>query len=103
MVDQRVMTCIACGSANEPYTERIWDDRYGSRGIFSILKCVNCGQMVTSPLLKEQDLRALYSRYYPRGDVDYAAIKREADLVLLPDADKARHRNGTDNQGHYLV
>jgi SAM-dependent methyltransferase len=103
MVDQRVMTCIACGSANEPYIDRIWDDRYGSPGIFSILKCVSCGQMVTSPPLSEQDLPALYSRYYPRGDVDFAAIKREADLVLLPDAAATRHRNGTDNQGHYLV
>jgi SAM-dependent methyltransferase len=96
-------TCIACGGANKPYIDEIWDDRYGSPGTFSILKCVDCGQMVTSPLLSEQDLPALYSRYYPRGSVDFAAIKREADLVLLPGAEQTRHRNGTDNQGHYLV
>jgi 2-polyprenyl-3-methyl-5-hydroxy-6-metoxy-1,4-benzoquinol methylase len=103
MTDKSAVVCIACGSANEPYIDRIWDDRYGAPGIFSILKCVSCGQMVTSPLLSEKDLPALYSRYYPRGDVDFAAIKREADAVLLPDASNIRHRNGTDNQGHYLV
>jgi 2-polyprenyl-3-methyl-5-hydroxy-6-metoxy-1,4-benzoquinol methylase len=100
---QTATACIACGGANEPYIDGIWDDRYGCPGKFSIFKCVSCGQMVTSPPLKEQDLPALYSRYYPRASVDLAAIKREADAVLLPDAAIARHRNGTNNQGHYLV
>jgi SAM-dependent methyltransferase len=103
MAKQTSTACIACGAATEPYVDEIWDDRYGSPGKFSILKCANCGQMVTSPLLSEQELPALYSRYYPRGSVDFSAIKREADLVLLPDAEVTRHRNGTDNQGHYFV
>ncbi len=63
--------CIACGSANQPYIDRIWDDRYGAPGIFSILKCTGCGQMVTSPPLTESDLPALYSRYYPRKNVRF--------------------------------
>jgi 2-polyprenyl-3-methyl-5-hydroxy-6-metoxy-1,4-benzoquinol methylase len=95
--------CIACSGENQTYIDEIWDDRYGSPGKFSILKCVSCGQMVTSPLLAEADLPALYSRYYPRGNPDMVAIKREADAVLLPDAAQIRHRNGTDNQGHYFV
>src|SRR5882724_7775738 len=103
MAEQTSTACIACGAATEPYVDEIWDDRYGSPGKFSILRCTNCGQMVTSPLLSEQDLPALYSRYYPRDNVDFSAIKREADLVLLPDAEAMRHLNGTDNQGHYLV
>ena len=98
-----LFACIACGGENRPYIDDIWDDRYGSPGKFSILKCLDCGQMVTSPLLSERDLPALYSRYYPRGSVDLEAIKREADLVLQPGAEATRHRNGTDNQGHYLV
>jgi SAM-dependent methyltransferase len=98
-----VRACIACGSANEPCIDRIWDDRYGAPGTFSILKCGGCGQMVTSPQLSEQDLPALYSRYYPRGGADVAAIRREADLVLRPGAATIRRRNGTDNQGHYLA
>jgi SAM-dependent methyltransferase len=103
MTDNRSTACIACGSANQTHIDKIWDNRYGSPGIFSILKCVSCDQMVTSPLLSEQDLPALYSRYYPRGGVDFTALRNEADLVLLPDAERIRKRNGTDNQGHYLV
>jgi SAM-dependent methyltransferase len=103
MSDNSSTACIACGSANQTYIDKIWDNRYGSPGIFSILKCVSCDQMVTSPLLSEQDLPALYSRYYPRRAVDFTALRNEADLVLLPDAERIRQRNGTDNQGHYLV
>jgi SAM-dependent methyltransferase len=95
--------CIACNGPNAPYINEIWDDRYGSPGTFSILKCDRCGQMVTSPTLAETDLPALYSRYYPRREVDLEAIRREADLVLSEGAAEKRHREGTDNQGHYLV
>jgi SAM-dependent methyltransferase len=95
--------CIACGSENQPYIDKIWDDRYGAPGTFSILKCVSCGQMVTSPLLTEDDLPALYSRYYPRRNVDFSALRNEADAVLLQGAERKRYREGTDNQGQDLV
>jgi SAM-dependent methyltransferase len=95
--------CIACGSATEPYIDRIWDDRYGAPGIFSILKCTGCGQMVTSPPLTESDLPALYSRYYPRKNVDFEALRNQANAVLLPGAARKRYLEGTDNQGHYQV
>jgi SAM-dependent methyltransferase len=97
------MTCIACGANTEPYIDEIWDDRYGSPGTFSILKCVSCGQMVTSPPLAEKDLPELYSRYYPRREVDFNALRSEADAVLAEGAAHKRRREGTDNQGHYLV
>jgi SAM-dependent methyltransferase len=103
MMEQDRVACIACGSASKPYIDEIWDDRYGFPGRFSILKCISCGQMVTSPTLAEGDLPALYSRYYPRREVDLAAIRNEADAVLRQGAANKRHREGTDNQGHYLV
>ena len=103
MERQTSTMCIACGASNEPYIDEIWDDRYGAPGKFSILKCVSCGQMVTSPLLAEEDLPALYSRYYPRREVDLTALRKEADAVLLEGAESKRYREGTDNQGHYLV
>lgn len=103
MSKQGSVRCIACGSGCTPYIDAIWDDRYGSPGTFSILKCNACGQMVTSPQLTEQDLPDLYSRYYPRREVDFTALRNEADLVLREGAAEKRHREGTDNQGHYLV
>jgi SAM-dependent methyltransferase len=103
MAKQNPMMCIACGAASEPHIGEIWDDRYGAPGKFSILRCASCGQMVTSPPLTEADLPALYSRYYPRREVDLAALRKEADAVLLDGAESKRRREGTDNQGHYLV
>src|ERR1700750_2749464 len=95
--------CIACGSANQPYIDESRDDRCGAPCIFSILKCVSCGQMVTSPTLAESDLPALYSRYYPRRNPDFAALRKEADAVLQEGAARRRYLEGTDNQGQYLV
>lgn len=103
MATQNTSICIACGGTNEPFIKRIWDDRYGSPGTFSVLRCESCGQMVTAPPLSEEDLPGLYSQYYPRGKVDLQAIEKEAAAVLAPGAAEKRHREGTYNQGHYAV
>ncbi len=96
-------TCIACGSPTAVFIDRIWDDRYGCPGVFSILQCESCGQMVTAPRLTEADLPALYSQYYPRRNIDYDALERESALVGEKHARFKRWLGGTDNQGHYLA
>lgn len=100
--DQR-QDCIVCGNATEVFIERIWDDRYGCPGVFSIMRCSHCGQMVTTPRLHENDLPALYSTYYPRREIDFDALEREAGQVLRPFARVRRWINGTNNQGHYFA
>ncbi len=103
LIKRNSTTCIACGGAVEPYIGDIWDDRYGCPGKFSILRCASCGQMVTSPLLAEADLPALYSQYYPRSATDFAAVRQEADAALAEGAERKRHWDGSDNQGQYSV
>lgn len=100
-VDQQ--TCITCDSELEVFIDQIWDDRYGCPGLFSIRRCISCGQMVTTPRLREEDLPALYSRHYPRRTVDFEDMEREAALVAAPLAGFRRWLAGTDNQGHYLA
>ena len=85
------------------FIDRIWDDRYGCPGVFSIMRCVSCGQMVTTPQLTEADLPGLYSKYYPRRNIDFDALEREAALVRGSKAALRRWLAGTDNQGHYLA
>ncbi len=97
------MTCIACGSPTEVFIDRIWDDRYGCPGVFSVRQCASCGQMVTTPRLTEADLPALYSRYYPRRNIDYDALESESALVGKKYARFKRWLAGTDNQGHYFA
>lgn len=95
--------CISCGSPTTVFIERIWDDRYGCPGVFSIFKCNACGQMVTMPPLHEAELPELYSKYYPRRSIDYDSLERESALVGRKLAGLRRWLAGTDNQGHYLA
>jgi 2-polyprenyl-3-methyl-5-hydroxy-6-metoxy-1,4-benzoquinol methylase len=95
--------CIACGSQMQTFIESISDDRYGCPGVYSIDRCVSCGHMSTAPRLTEEDLPALYSNYYPRREIDFDALEKEAALVEKPFAKLRRWVAGTDNQGHYLA
>ncbi|MGO4133798.1 class I SAM-dependent methyltransferase [Rhizobium brockwellii] len=95
--------CIACGSKMQTFIERISDDRYGCPGVYSIDRCVSCGHMSTTPRLTEEDLPALYSNYYPRREIDFDALEREAALIEKPFSGFRRWIAGTDNQGHYLA
>jgi 2-polyprenyl-3-methyl-5-hydroxy-6-metoxy-1,4-benzoquinol methylase len=101
LVDQQ--SCIACGSGMQVFIERIVDDRYGCPGVYSIQQCAACGQMATTPPLKEEDLPGLYSQYYPRRHVDFDALEAEAARAIAPRAPLRRWLAGTDNQGHYLA
>lgn len=94
-------TCIVCGTTQQVWIASISDDRYGCPGVYSIARCPTCGQMATLPALSEADLPALYSRYYPRNEVDFDALQREAARVIAPAAALRRWLAGTDNQGHY--
>lgn len=93
--------CVVCGTPLEQYIPAISDDRYGCPGVYSIARCPSCGQMATLPPLRESDLPDLYSRYYPRREVDLASLSKEADKVKAPLARFRRWLAGTDNQGHY--
>ncbi|RFB67136.1 MULTISPECIES: class I SAM-dependent methyltransferase [unclassified Herbaspirillum] len=95
--------CIVCGSGMSVFIDKIWDDRYGCPGVFSIQRCHICTQMATTPPLKESDLPALYSTYYPRRSVEFEGLEKEASKVLEPHAKTRRWFAGTDNQGHYLA
>lgn len=95
--------CIVCNSSNVVFIDPIWDDRYGCPGVFSILQCKSCGQMVTAPLLTEAELPALYSHYYPRRNIDFDALESESAMVGKKYAHLNRWLAGTNNQGHYLA
>jgi len=87
----------------EEFIGQIWDDRYGCPGVYSIYRCVSCAQMMTTPPLSEEDLPGLYSKYYPRSDIDFESLEREAALVDKPYSAWRRWLAGTNNQGHYMA
>jgi len=93
--------CIVCDTPLQPFIPAISDNRYGCPGVYAIALCPDCGQMATLPPLQEGDLPELYSRYYPRSHMDYAALAREAQRVSRVGAGLRRWLAGTNNQGHY--
>lgn len=95
--------CIACGMMTVAFFEAVFDDRYGYPGHFDIYRCPRCGQAQTTPLLRSEDLPALYGNYYPRSEIDVPALVRQVGDPADPEAIERRRRSGTDNQGQYLV
>ena len=97
------VTCIACGAQLRPYLARMFDDRYGLPGYFDIFRCDRCRQCQTVPLLRSEDLPQLYGNYYPRRDIDIAALLAQVGTPDDPATVARRRREGTDNQGQYLA
>lgn len=97
------MTCPVCLGKNNSKVREIYDDRYGQPDIFYLVRCTQCGHLMTSPRLAESDLGDLYSTYYPRKHVNIADLKHEAALSIRPLARWRRWWSGTDNQGQYTV
>lgn len=62
------MTCPACGSSEiSPSAKRVYDDRYGYPGTFSLLRCTKCDHRFLDTKFSAEQIRDLYSRYYPRS------------------------------------
>jgi len=96
-------TCIACGSAMQPYLERMFDDRYGFPGYFSLHRCPSCGQLQTAPLLSDDALPSLYGNYYPRREIDIDALQRTVGDPGSTAEVRRRWFSGTGNQGQYAA
>ena len=81
----QVPACIACGAKTQVFIDKIWDDRYGCPGVFSIMRCPDCHQMVTAPPLTEADLPALAIDDTKAGQktvMPAAEFKVDADAIL---------------------
>jgi SAM-dependent methyltransferase len=59
--------CPMCGGTCRPVLEQLFDERFGAPGVYSILRCTNCGLEQTWPRPPEGDLKDLYERFYNAG------------------------------------
>lgn len=97
------LNCPVCCRKDSAPIRPIFDDRYGQPDLFMLMRCNGCGHHMTSPRLRESDLGALYSTYYPRKQVVAADIREEANRAPGRSAALRRWWNGTDNQAQYSV
>ena len=68
--------CLLCGNELIPILERLWDDRFGAPGYYTIAKCRFCGTEQTIPRPSTDALRSLYERYYNFGSAEIRGRKR---------------------------
>lgn len=59
--------CLLCGTATRPVLEAVRDNRFGSPGEWTILRCGECGLEQTSPRPTGPELKTLYETYYNYG------------------------------------
>jgi 2-polyprenyl-3-methyl-5-hydroxy-6-metoxy-1,4-benzoquinol methylase len=64
--------CTVCGGPTH-LQRRLYDDRYGYRGIFRLYRCNRCGHRHLDATLSDAQLGELYSRFYPRSTFDIEA------------------------------
>jgi 2-polyprenyl-3-methyl-5-hydroxy-6-metoxy-1,4-benzoquinol methylase len=60
------MNCGICRGEIEDFLE-VYDDRYGYPGIFRLGRCSGCGHKSLLTFFKPEQLRELYTDYYPRS------------------------------------
>jgi SAM-dependent methyltransferase len=58
--------CVICGGALGP-GRTLYDDRFGYPGIFTLLKCGECGHRALDARFSPEELGRLYTEYYPRS------------------------------------
>ena len=102
-ITQAPPDCPVCTGGSSSEVSEVFDDRYGHPGEFRLVRCDQCGHLMTSPRLSESDLPALYGTYYPRKRITAESVTAQAVGVASWITRWKRWLSGTDNQGQYGV
>lgn len=97
------MNCPVCLGKIFANRNKLFDDRYGEPNFYWLVRCSQCGHVVTSPQLRQCDIPHLYGTYYPRKSVTADQVVLEASSAAEPLAELRRWWSGTNNQGQYSV
>lgn len=95
--------CPVCGGGEAAPFKEIYDDRFGHPDLFELVRCNDCGHLMTRPSLQESDLANLYGTYYPRENITPDQVGTEAEKINLTFGKIRRWWMGVDNQGQYSV
>jgi len=64
-----MMACTFCDSTTvDVVYNGLYDDRHGYPGFFNLMMCAGCGHRFLDACFSGEELRALYTDYYPRSD-----------------------------------
>jgi SAM-dependent methyltransferase len=91
---------VCCETEISPW-RKVFDDRFGHPDQFELVRCSNCGHLMTRPSFGESDLAYLYGTYYPRKNITSEQVVAEAAKVQQVFGRVRRWFMGVDNQGQY--
>ncbi len=66
--------CPICDNCDFNVFKEVFDDRYGEPNKYNLARCTNCSHISTYPRLQQQDLGPLYTKYYPRENINYKDV-----------------------------
>ena len=89
------MKCKICNGKTKIKYEGLYDDRHGYPGKFDLLECTNCGFMQTVPELNKDQISNIYSKYYPRQDINIESVRMAGKNMLSIKEIKKRGLIGT--------
>jgi 2-polyprenyl-3-methyl-5-hydroxy-6-metoxy-1,4-benzoquinol methylase len=72
--------CCICGAQTAMHYH-LYDDRYGYPGIFSLLKCDDCGHNFLHGSMSPEQLADLYTNYYPRSSFSTENYKPAGEMT----------------------
>ena len=97
------MRCPICDNFIFNKLINLYDDRYGEPNLYSIKECTNCGHYCTFPRINNKQLPGLYSKFYPRKNINLDSILEEARKESKKFSGFFRWLKGTNNQGQFYA
>jgi len=97
------MRCPICSKKKIiiKYNKTLYDDRYGYRGLYSLLKCKNCLHIWLDANFSPRELESLYTDFYPRSELkveDYKpSVPAEGFSAWLNGAKRSAYTHVPEN------
>ncbi len=92
-----------CDCRVQAWYEGMFDDRYDMPGLYSLMRCTNCGLIRTWPALREEDLGRIYATHYPRKNIDVGSLAEKLQDPISPVGRLRIWVNGIGNQVRYYA
>ena len=73
------MNCPICRHQQTGVIMKSYDDRYGHPGLYTLMRCGQCGHQFLDCDMSSDQLIELYTNYYPRKSFDIATYKAYAE------------------------
>jgi SAM-dependent methyltransferase len=75
--------CPVCDASTKVVYRDLFDDRYGYPDLFVLRKCGNCGHRHVPARFTGEELGQLYTRYYPRKELDVESFEPAREVSGL--------------------